>query len=95
MCLTVYTLSDVGHGEQTVIKSWWPPTDIWRKYYNYPFWTDMMERVFQDRVRIIAEGIGYPLTRKEWKKRLRPQSTTRRFQDKINELSLYVLSHVQ
>lgn len=82
---------ELGHGSQVVIRSWWPPTDIWHKYYHYPFWTDTMERTFQHRLSVIATGNAYPLTRKEWKKQLRPQGTTRRFQDKIDELSLRVL----
>lgn len=57
--------------------SWWPPESIWNQYYDFDYWTDIMEVKFQQRLQELDRGEAQPLPKQKWKSWVRGGSACR------------------
>lgn len=79
---------DDGRGGSTTM-SWWPPADMFdaNTGENYEYWTDFNEVGFVARENLIKAGKAGPLTRAQWKAKLKGIPQTRVWKDLLHRRS--------
>lgn len=68
--------------------SWWPPDSIWSQYYDFEYWTDIMEVKFQQRLQELDRGEAQPLPKQKWKLWVRGGSASREATTSIANASI-------
>lgn len=67
--------------------SWWPPVDLWERYYGFSGWSSDAESDYQKWLAEIHKDYR-PLPRSVWRKRLRGSSQFNRLLKVIEDKSL-------
>lgn len=82
-----YLVDDGRGGTYTV--SWWPPADMFDASLgeNYEYWTDWNEVGFLERQKKIRAGLAVPLTRQEWKGKLKGLKQTKVWKGLLHQRS--------
>lgn len=84
----------LGYGTQFGTKSWWPTFGVWAANAHTTYWTDFMEKKFQERLVDIASGRAQPLPTTEWRSWVRGSSSSRRIRKNIDAASDRFLRNV-
>jgi len=68
-----------GHGnEQVSTKSWWPLPEVFEKGEDLGYWSCFNETWYQERVEEIMSHRGKPLSKAEWRERVRGRTEVRK-----------------
>lgn len=81
LLLSSYVLTNTsisGQGQQTSIRSWWPPADLWDTLVRQQSWSRRSEQWYTSRLEELASGRGVPLTNTQWRSRIKVNSSVRR-----------------
>lgn len=68
--------------------SWWPPDSVWNQYYDFDYWTDIMELKFRLRLQELDRGEAQPLPKQKWKVWVRGGSACREATTSIANASI-------
>ncbi|KAF9522975.1 hypothetical protein CPB83DRAFT_915462 [Crepidotus variabilis] len=73
LCGTVHQYE----GGNCIILSWWPTELVWQSCVAQTHWTEVAERLYNERVTELQQEDAKPLSASKWRRRIRTPSTAR------------------